>query len=247
MGELALNIVQNEYSPRECVFLHKIDSIIELSIKEIAIKRNSHDFIDDEDEEDSYPFFITDIVEIKYFDLNVYINLEFYNDGTMIQFVDAQDDNDLLCNILASDIESRLIKYYDKDNVNTYNSYKQSLEILHDQNDPFNIRPNMRNWSINKNKYRVHIESICEKITEDELDFLFKYGSAGRHLKLKKGVSDPKVVDIMLPIIDLNVFPQRNKSDYSYMDKARYIVSIFDNLNVNNINKRISDYYAVRS
>ena len=228
------------YSSRESSFLMVSDVLTELSVYEIDKQIEAFEYIEDEDID--YIPFKDECVELEYYDLRLYIDIELRNESISIIGVTALDSDDIECKLVGDRIYRDLTKYYDKQNIQISATYKQTVEIKHDQNDPYNLSPAMPKWQEAMNQHAETVISLCRKRpTEKELKNLFQFGSAGRQFILKNGISDNRLIETFMPLIDEGLFPQRDK-DSSAVDKARFIVANFEGLKVPNLQKRISDY-----
>lgn len=228
------------YSSRESSFLMTLDLLTELSVSEIDKQIVTFEYIGGENID--YIPFKDECIELEYYDLRLYIDIELRNESVSIIKVTALDSEDVECKLVADRVYRDLKRYYDKENIQLSIGYRQTLEIRHDQNTPYNLSSAMPKWKEALNQHAETVISLCRKRpTEKELKNLFQFGSAGRQFILKNGISDNRLIETFIPLIDEGLFPQRDK-DSSAVDKARFIVANFEGLKVPNLQKRISDY-----
>lgn len=246
MQNSAKDIVSDNFLENELNHLRNIDTLINLAITHIDKKVNDIDFFEKDSDSDNV-FFTTETAEFNYFDLRVWIDIDISNDSFIIQETDIKNNDDIDYRHLSLYLKQDLIKYYSTESTQRALSYKQSLEIQHDQNDPYNLEPNKAiGFEINK-KYLEDIKSICEE-EDDKLLLFLKLGFAGHELRLKDKVKCTDLVRKILPLINKNIFEQVSLLSEK-KDVARFIAGNFrknkgETFNLRTLENTISKLYS---
>lgn len=223
MAIQARNIMVSNYIEDEIKHLRNIDAIKKIAIQHIDEKIDSAGLFDIDDDSDSENS-ILETVEFEFMDIRVWCDIEIKNESYQIECIDVKSNNDDDYIYVASWLKQELTSYYDIESIQRLYSYKQSLEILHDQNDLYGIRPKMLAGHNVNVKHIENIKAICED-EEIKVIMFIKHGYTGKKLRLKPRTKNTDLVKTILPMVMDNTFEQFNRRS----DKKEIAQLIYDN------------------
>lgn len=213
---------------------NNIDAIVEIAITKCDKKIKDSEFIEI-DKDSNYQDYLIEEVYFEYLDLSVWIDVEIRNDSYFINKVDVKDRNDDDYIYITLALIEDLDKYYNKESIKRYHSYKQEVEISFDQKDPYNLRPRISIEDEVNPIFIKNLEAICEEEDNLKIPIFLRHGYSGKKIKLKKDTKVRHLVQTILPIVHTNTFEQVK----TYSDKTEIANFIIDNFQTYN-NKMLS-------
>jgi hypothetical protein len=104
--------------------------------------------------------------------------------------------------------------------------------------------------STKEGEYIGFIVSEIKKIAErnvliGDINLFMEHGHGSKKIKINKNVTANKIIDLIVPLIDKNIYPQVNDGS-ARIDKVNFIIDNFEGFAKKTLQNAITEYYQIK-